>query len=208
MVNTCYPMSVAAEPDAGGLAAVYAATATDAVVRYHRAEKAALFTVLAEVIARWRSRLRIFTPLCALHHLHRQNAHPGPVGYPCRGGVDFFFIDARDGLTYPCGYRGAECLGPFTPDPCRADGNDCRRCDWECFRDPSALFGPLLALRRGPIGLAGAWRRDPVFFRLWRRDLCYYFACDFFDGRLAPDLNRMERAAAQEPGSIFGRTIR
>ena len=196
MVNTCYPMSVAPEPTAADLSPVYAAAASDSVVRYRRAEKAVLFGVLADVIARWRHRLRIFSPLCALHHLQRQYASSAADGgYACRGGIDFFFIDARDGLTYPCGYRGAECLGTFTAAVHRSEENGCRRCDWECFRDPSELFGPLLALRRGPALLAAAWRRDPAFFDLWRYDLRYYLACDGFDGRRPSDPARLARAA-------------
>lgn len=31
----------------------------------------------------------------------------------CRGGIDFFFVSAADGLAYPCGYRGRECLGDY-----------------------------------------------------------------------------------------------
>ena len=100
MVNTCYPMSVETGEAADGLAPVYAATAADAVVRYRRAEKAVLFRVLAEVIAKWRSRLRIFTPLCALHHLRRHYETGAPEGYGCRGGIDFFFIDAKIGRAH------------------------------------------------------------------------------------------------------------
>ncbi len=197
MVNTCYPMSVEAGAGGDGLAAVYAATAVDDVVRFRRAEKAVLFRVLAEVIARWRHRLRIFTPLCALHHIGRQYEGDGSGGYGCRGGIDFFFIESADGQAYPCGYRGAEGLGRFTARERHAREGQCRRCDWECFRDPSELFGPLLALRTDPLSLAGAWRSDAHFFRLWPKDLRYYRACDWFDGRRPPDFNRLARACGQ-----------
>ena len=194
MVNTCYPMSVPAGPDGQGLDPVYAATAADRLVRFRRAEKAVLFAVLSETIAAWRGRLRIFTPRCALYHLQQQYAGTGAGGYGCRGGLDFFFIDARDGSTYPCGYRGRECLGDFGSHRVLFPANDCRRCDWECFRDPSELFGPLLAARRQPLRLADQFRREPEFFRLWRQDVRYYQACDWFDGRRPPHPERLKRA--------------
>jgi len=117
----------------------------------------------------------------------------GESPYPCLGGKDFFFIDARDGNTYPCGYRGHENFGklcdpqfgpPENPAPCR-------RCDWECFRDPSELFGPLLQARSDPLSLASEIRRDPLFYRLWIDDLRYYRACDWFDGRKAPSFRKL-----------------
>ena len=199
IVNTCYPMSVPRGPSADGLSAVYAATAADAVVRYRRAEKAVLFRVLADVIAQWRHRLRIFTPLSALHHLEAQYRNGHPAGYGCRGGIDFFFIDAADGRTYPCGYRGAESLGSFTAQACRTPDQACRRCDWECFRDPSELFGPLQELRRDPFGLIKNWRADSAFYRRWCQDLRYYDACDWFDGRRPPDFRRLARSNGQHP---------
>ncbi len=200
MVNTCYPMSMPEGPEGRGLDPVYAAAAADRVVRFEQTEKAVLFGVLSETIAAWRSRLRIFTPRSALYHLRRQYAGDGPGGYACRGGVDFFFVDARDGLTYPCGYRGGDCLGEFGRQRILLACTECRRCDWECFRDPSELFGPLLAARRRPLELVDQLRREPEFFSLWRGDLNYYRACDWFDGRRPPDFQRLRRAA-RRPGA-------
>jgi len=114
---------------------------------------------------------------------------------PCRGGSDFFFVDSRDGTTYPCGYRGEENLGLFEQldmVAC-ATAEDCRRCDWECFRDPSELFAPFTGLHRYPIRLLRRCLKDPTFFRLWWEDLRYYRACRYFSGRQAPDGEMLER---------------
>ena len=197
MVNTCYPMSIGASEEGQGLSPVYAATAIGDVVRFAADEKVALFGALLETIPRFRSMLRIFSPLCSLYALTRQHARfasgeltreKGLPGYGCRGGLDFWFVDARDGHVYPCGYRGGEDFGPFeemAEVPCKA-GSDCTRCDWECFRDPSELFGPVLQGLSSPIRLLNRLRRDPQFFKYWCQDMAYYKACGFFDGRKAP----------------------
>ena len=194
MANVCYPMSI--EDDGGGadLQAVYGATATAAIVSFTPREKAHLFNVLAQVVAENRSRLRIFTPLCALYALARQ-FRTGRRGYACRGGRDFFFVDARKGHAFPCGYRGEEDLGPFED---RADLTaschaDCYACEWECFRDPSELGGPLRSLFHDPMENVRHWRRDPAFFKCWAADLRYYRDCDFFNGRRPSRPERLKR---------------
>lgn len=195
-VNACYPMSMESLDSASEMSAVYAATSADSVVRFAPREKALLYATLGEVIPEFRSRLRIFSPLCSLHALARD--HGGEAAsYPCRGGIDFFFIDSRDGNTYPCGYRGAENLGEFEQLDRSAMNrtHDCRACDWECFRDPSELAGPLLQAATDPAGLFGRLRRDRTFFRLWLEDWRYYRACDFFDGRRPPHEQRLSRFA-------------
>jgi hypothetical protein len=75
---------------------------------------------------------------------------------------------------------------------------DCRRCDWECFRDPSELFGPFLEGRKNPIRLLKQLRKDKIFFQYWKSDFRYYKACDFFNGRRPPQLNKMEKFAPPE----------
>jgi MoaA/NifB/PqqE/SkfB family radical SAM enzyme len=100
MVNVCYPMS-ASEGD--GLEPAYLATSDEPLVRFTTQERSVLYAVLAEVIADHRSRIRIFTPLGSLDAL-RAELNGGPSA-ACRGGVDYFFVDAH-GDTYPCGYRG------------------------------------------------------------------------------------------------------
>jgi hypothetical protein len=113
----------------------------------------------------------------------------------CRGGIDFFFINARDGMTYPCGYRGNENLGNFSKLNVRAitDKEGCRQCDWECFRDPSELFSPLMQARSAPIALMRKLFRDPEYRRLWLKDLNYYRACNFFDGRTPLNSRRLQK---------------
>ncbi len=215
-VNACYPMSVdddraeAKGEGTAGLSAVYAATTTDRVVRFSRIEKAAMFQALLETIPEFRGQIRIFTPMSAVHALWRTYSGTGDPGYPCRGGIDFFFIDARDGTVYPCGYRGDEPLGPITGlDPSALDpGSVCYRCDWECFRDPTELIGPLIDGLRAPWRLAARWRRHPGALARWVSDLRYYRACDFFDGRRPPDPRRLaafDRTQAEDDhhGSIW-----
>ena len=192
-VNTCYPMSISPQDRTSGLAAVYGATALEDIVRYHNDEKAMLFKALLETIPRHRHHLRVFTPLCSVHSLYRtyaEKAH-GARSHECRGGLDFFFIDSRQGDTFPCGYRGNENLGKLWELDVKklSPGDGCRRCDWECFRDPSELCGPILQAFRSPLKLLGRMLSDPVYRRLWVEDLKYYRRCDFFNGRVRSVLN-------------------
>lgn len=195
MANCCYPMS---DTDRG-LAdrAVYAATASDARVTFSNPEKQALFKTLLDVVPRHRARLRIFTPLCAAYALWRQYADPDFHPRPCLGGASFFFIN-NQGDTFPCGYRGNENLGPFHQfDPDRLpSASPCLACDWECFRDPSELFGPITDLLSGPTGWWRLLHADPTQRRLWLADLRYFAACDFFDGRRPPHPGKLARFAA------------
>jgi hypothetical protein len=201
IANTCYPMSIEASDSESGLQAVYAATAGESVVRFTREEKVRLYQALAASVTRHRPNLRIFTPLSALHTLIAQHQASQPVSGPavetagCRGGTDYFFIGSDDGHTYPCGYRGREDLGPFPKlnlsalDPVP----DCRQCDWECFRDPSELFSPLLDTLHRPQKVLKRVSRDPRFFFLWQKDLRYYAACGYFNGRTPPVVSRLAR---------------
>jgi MoaA/NifB/PqqE/SkfB family radical SAM enzyme len=199
MANTCYPMSIDLPECEQGLSAVYAATTVAEIVRFTPMEKQVLFRALIAVIRRFRSRIRIFSPLCSLEALIRQY---GPERserstYGCRGGVDFFFVNAADGHTYPCGYRGNENLGRLweldrhrlNPPPAVA----CRQCDWECFRDPSELFGPLLAAFSNPLGLLRRVADEPGGLATWAVDLSYYMACGLFNGRRPPDFRKLNR---------------
>lgn len=202
MTSTCYPMSLTPADSAGGLQAVYAATAVDGVVCFSDREKQLLYQALAGVVAEFRDQLRVITPLSSLRTLASQYGKGQDRSHPCRGGIDHFFVDCRDGLAYPCGYRGQEPLGrlgerAFRPLDRHAE---CRRCDWECFRDPSELFGPALLGLSRPLAFLRSCRRDPEGLRLWRRDLGYARACDFFDGRRPPDPARLRRfAVASSP---------
>lgn len=202
MVNTCYPMSISEEDLRSGLSAVYTATAMDAVVHFSALEKAMLYKALLEAIPEYRNRLRIFSPLSSVYMLHRHYANTRlPAGaFGCRGGVDFFFIDANCGNTYPCGYRGHENLGKFWQldiSALKPNGN-CLRCDWECFRDPSELCAPLLQAFHRPQRLVRRLSKDINYFRLWVDDIRYYYACGFFDSRRPPDHKRLNRFRPEE----------
>jgi hypothetical protein len=193
MVNTCYPMSVSGDDSRLGLEAVYEATAVGDIVRFSYPEKVRLFRALREAITDFRPYLRIFSPMVSLYALEHQYSGRPSESTACRGGIEFFFIDAKDACTYPCGYRGKEPFGSYrSPMPLQPAGKDCRRCDWECFRDPSELFGPLL-LAASPLVLLSRIRKDPERIKLWFKDLLYYQACDFFDGRQPPNLRRLRR---------------
>jgi hypothetical protein len=195
MANVCYPMSVSEEAD--GLSAAYLATSEEPLVRFTSAERALLYETLAGVIAEQRSRIRVFTPVSSLSALaaaHR-DGHEGGGGYACRGGVDYFFVDAH-GDTFPCGYRADAWLGPFvTFHPRRTGKPSCRRCDWECFRDPSQLFGPVTSPGRRTLPAARILAGDRSM-RLWWEDVRYARACGMFDGRRPPDEAALQRFAA------------
>ena len=206
IVNCCYPMSVS--PNELSLDAVYAATSSDRIVRFTSQERATLYRALFDAIPEARPRLRVFSPRTTLYTMFRHySGESGEAGYGCRGGLDFFFVDSRNGQAYPCGYRGHESLGPFEElDRSRpAEDPQCTSCDWECFRDPSEMFGPVLDLTRRPHRLASRWRADPTFARLWWEDLRYYRACDLFDGRKAPDLRRLARFRPADATSMAPR---
>jgi hypothetical protein len=199
MVNACYPMSDH-EPGLahGELDAVYAATSSDRVVRFTAAERVALFEALFHTIPEFRHRLRIFSPRCSLLALVRQHGRGDGSPYPCRGGADHFFIAAGGSRTYPCGYLGTEDLGDFLlPDWRGRRNSDCTSCDWECFRDPAELLGPLAEALTRPLGLLRRWRNDPLWRRVWLEDLRYYRACGWFSGRLPPDRLRLARFAGR-----------
>lgn len=198
IANACYPMSDEVT-ESDSLSAVYGATAADAVVRFSREEKFAMFRALRETIPEFRSRIRIFSPLTSLLAMERSYEGDRAAGRACRGGTDFFFIDAGGGDTYPCGYRGAENLGKFwtlnlsrPPLPPR-----CRECDWECFRDPSELMGPFHELFSAPVKLFGMMFRDRFQASLWLDDLRYFRAAGFFNGRRPPDYGRLRRFSSK-----------
>jgi len=197
MANVCYPMSVCEEQD--GLVPAYLATAETPLVRFSAAERELLFRALGTVIPEQRSRIRVFTPLSSVDALAGETS--GEHGHACRGGVDYFFVDAH-GDTYPCGYRGDAWLGPFmTFRPSRKARPTCRRCDWECFRDPSELFGPVTSPGRRSLPVAGLLTGSDRRMRLWWRDVRYARACDLFDGRRPPDPARLRPFAVGSPAA-------
>lgn len=176
IANCCYPMS-------GEDSAVYQATSSDPFISFSREEKKAMLRALADVVPRFRPHIRLFTPLSSLDALIRQADGEAARTYPCRGGLDFFFVDATAGHAYPCGYRSSEDLGPFWELAELPVGEPtCRRCDWECFRDPSELLGPFGMALSNPLEMLRAFSSRPKLPKLWLSDLRYYLACDFYDG--------------------------
>lgn len=200
----CYPMSVPTNDEPAGLKAVYGATSSESLVNFDRRERAMLFEALWDVLPQCRSQIRIFSPRISLDALRKQHLNGGAISaYQCRGGLDFFFIDARDGLTYPCGYRGNEKLGKFWVMEPSSHGSaaPCYQCDWECFRDPSELFGPLVQGVSQPLDLIRKLSRNRDYLATWTEDIRYYRACSFFDGRKPPNFRRLSRFGSTRNGT-------
>jgi hypothetical protein len=57
------------------------------------------------------------------------------------------------------------------------------KCHWECFRDPSQLFGLARYMIRHPVLCFIKKRIDPRMLKLWFADMGYYIRNDFFNGR-------------------------
>ena len=84
--------------------------------------------------------------------------------------------------------RGQETLGfPLRAAQLPTDFKQlCRQCDWECFRDLSHLFGPLVDAFKNPWAVARRFARDREWSWLWAGDMRYYRACGWFHGRIPP----------------------
>ncbi len=194
IANACYPMSV--DDSCTDLDPVYQASAVDHVIKFTPDEKHMIFKALRDTIPKYRGQIRIFSPQTSLHALVKDLSRETPVSYPCQGGINYFFVDAASGDTYPCGYRGQDNFGKFYQMNGTLPGTldtDCRRCDWECFRDPSELAGPLLDLLGNPVQIIRKIVDDPGHLALWAKDLLYYNACDYFNGRKPPRYSSMKR---------------
>lgn len=207
IVNFCYPMSAEGN---NNLDAVYPASSPEHIVRFNTMEKGWLFETMGDVIPEFRSSIRIFSPLSSIHSLRKWYQTELLTPFPCRGGLDYFFINAGDGKTYPCGYRGQDCLGDYTVDDplhySSAKDLACTRCDWECFRDPSEFFGPLTHALRRPISLCTTYKRSLEFYRHWLSDIRYYRACNFFDGRTGIDTAKLAHFSTKtKPTPEFSR---
>ncbi|MDR1565927.1 MAG: radical SAM protein, partial [Treponema sp.] len=195
MANVCYPMSFeTANPGTGKPA--YGAISDDIMVRFSRNELRLVFRALLETIPAFRKSLRIFTPLSALYALSSKNSRD--LLFPCLGGICYFYMDSRDGRIYPCGYRGDEDLGASVAELKAAPGRRrpegqrpfCEKCHWECFMDPSQLFGILRYVIRHPCNACFGRTFDRQMLRLWFADVKYYLACNLFDGRKPPRRRR------------------
>lgn len=188
IANICYPMSVE-----NGTSA-YHATSKDYIVSFSNEEKALLFKALYDSATEFRSKIRIFTPRSSLQSLIDFYSEGKQTDYPCRGGIDYFYIDALNGHVYPCGYRAEDDLGEIWDidiNELRKQKPNCIRCDWECFRDPTEIIQPIINLFHSPtptlVKLITEKKR-----RLWIKDLLYFYACDFFNSRSKPNYTKMK----------------
>ncbi|MDR2134341.1 MAG: radical SAM protein [Treponema sp.] len=186
MANVCYPMSFeTADPEAGRPA--YGAISDDIMVSFSRRELRLVFGALLETIPVYRKSIRIFTPLSVLYALSRENSRE--LLFPCLGGICYFYMDSRDGHIYPCGYRGDEDMGASVAELKKPRGGQkpfCKKCHWECFMDPSQLFGIFRYVIRHPFRTFSGKAPDRRILRLWLGDIKYYLDCGFFDGRKPP----------------------
>jgi MoaA/NifB/PqqE/SkfB family radical SAM enzyme len=203
IANACYPMSNDANKD-NGLTAAYAATSDARQVQFNNDEKPLLFKALFDTIPLYRSKIRIFSPRSSLYSLIRQYTVGEEYCYPCRGGTDFFFVDAKEGAAYPCGYRGDENLGKYWEINIKdmKSTASCRRCDWECFRDPSELMGPLSSLFSEPLTAVKKFIKDRDFAKLWLQDISYFRACNFFNAEKPPDYWKLADFLPKKPGEF------
>lgn len=197
IANACYPMSCDDTQGETGaengteIEKLYGAASSDSIVNFTEKEKALIFEALYETIPRYRGKLRIFSPRCALYNLKSKYQKRQKPLFGCRGGTDFFFVECENGLVHPCGYRMEpqnalpDLSGRLKKIP------DCDKCEWECFRDPSDIMGPFADFFTQPLQLIKKVVRDPQFFRLLYQDINYYKACGFFNGRRAPQFQKM-----------------
>jgi hypothetical protein len=183
MANVCYPMSFDTAALEGTKAA-YGAISGDIMVSYSPRELALVFRALLDVIPAYRRSIRIFTPLSVLYALSRETGRK-PL-FPCLGGICYFYMDSRDARIYPCGFREMEDLGASIGEIRNRKNTEaplCGRCHWECFRDPSHLFGIARYLVRHPFRQLAGRGLDSQMVKLWLEDVRYYLHCGFFDGR-------------------------
>ena len=194
MANVCYPMSFGTVAETGK--AAYGAISEDIMVSFSRRELRLVFRALLETIPAFRKSIRVFTPLSALYALSRENSRD--MLFPCLGGICYFYMDSRDGHIYPCGYRGDEDMGASVAELRMLSAVRepaglkpyCKKCHWECFMDPSQLFGVFRHVIRHPRDAFSGKTLDRRMLNLWFEDVKYYLACDLFDGRRAPKKRR------------------
>jgi len=192
LVNTCYPMS-----SSGNMLkkedSAYGASSSDDIVRFTEQEKSILFQALFDSIKENRSKIRIFTPLSSVYSLTMYYKSGNRCHYPCRGGIDYFFVKADGADTFPCGFRGRENLGKFWQmDFVNLERKAyCLKCDWECFRDAAVLSGPVVDIKENPTRFLKRLLKDNKLMRLWLDDIRYGSACSFFSGKLSPRYDKM-----------------
>jgi len=178
IANACYPMSMQDD-------AVYKAESVDDIVSYTNTEKHYLFKAMYDTIPKFRSKIRIFTPRSSLMMLVREYGETGEEGFACFGGIDYFFVDSKNGHAYPCGFRASDDFGAYEDLNVMKikERPSCRSCDWECFRDPSNQLGQIAGFFISPFAVMKRFLSDREFFAEWWKDLFYYFSCKMFDFR-------------------------
>ncbi len=188
MANTCYPMSM----EEGTYS--YHATSYNDIVTFRPEEKAVLFKALYDSASEYRSKIRIFTPRSSLYSLIDFYSNGRKFEYSCRGGIDYFYLDAQNGHIFPCGYRAEDDLGQiwdFDINELRKLEPNCTKCDWECFRDPTELVQPMIEFYRYPLHSIYKLFSERKK-KLWLKDLLYFYACDFFNLRSKPNYLKMK----------------
>jgi len=188
IANTCYPMSMEDNTYS------YHATSNNDIVSFRPEEKAVLFKALYDTVSDYRSKIRIFTPRSSLCSLINFYTNGNKAEYPCRGGIDYFYLDAQNGHVYPCGYRVEDDFGEIWDvnlSDLRKTKPNCTKCDWECFRDPTELIQPMIDLYHRPFPTTYKLLSDSKK-KLWLKDLLYFYACDFFNLRSKPDYRKMK----------------
>ena len=183
MANLCYPMSSGNDELESP---AYGAISDDFIVSFSQKELRLIFKALLAVIPDFRNRIRIFTPLSVLYAMSKED---NAMLFPCFGGIRYFYMDSRDGHIYPCGYLGDRDMGGDLTRAVKRNNREkpsCMKCHWECFRDPSQLFGIARYSIRHPIRVFIQKKTDPIMLRHWIGDLKYYVKHDFFDGRAVP----------------------
>jgi hypothetical protein len=152
-----------------------------------------MFRAMYDVIPEFRHKLRIFTPRSSLLMMIREYADDDRKAFPCYGGVDYFFVDSRNGHAYPCGFRSEDDLGAY--ELLDTKGIDCEpycdMCDWECFRDPSNQLGAVSNFFRNPLKTALRYFSDRELVVEWWKDLFYYFSCGMFNFKKSPSYRIM-----------------
>jgi len=183
MANICYPMS-SDNVELKNFA--YGAISGDFTVSFSKEELRLIFMALMETIPKFRKKIRIFTPLSVLYAMSNDDSS---LSFSCFGGIRYFYIDSRNGHIYPCGFLGDQDMGEDIGAAVTRHGREkpyCMKCHWECFRDPSQLFGIARYIIKHPIRVFIAKKLDPMMLKLWFKDIKYYIRNDFFDGRKPP----------------------
>jgi len=181
MTNVCYPMSSSNEEITN---AAYGAISDEYAVNFSKEELKLVFKALMETISEFRDKIRIFTPLSVLYVMSKGDES---LLFPCYGGIRYFYMDSRDGHVYPCGFLGEKDLGDDLDKAIKNNRKEkphCFKCHWECFRDPSQLFGLARYVFWHPIKTLIRKKPDPVMLKLWREDIKYYIKHKLFSGRV------------------------